>query len=810
MIRRLNEQPIQGIWLILTSYCCGIVLAAANPTSHHLLNQPFTSCAILLTLLLITITVQHFPLWPTISLMCIAMGFCAYAVAIRPPSNTTNLDRYANNKIVTIIAKVQRIEPQQGRWRMDVELEKITENNHSTLATGRLRVQVGRLPRPGETILQRRRDILPGDRIIFRAKLRKPRQYGLPAEFNYPRHLARSHIYMTGFINTQQSIVRLPHKIKPSLTCRLERWRTKLGDQVSAQFAPQSSAYLLSLILGQKSRFSSTQREQLALIGISHLFSISGLHLGLIASLIYLVLNTFYRMSERLMLRLPAQIAVPLLTLPPLIFYLLLSGSALPTIRATLLMILAIVAVISQRATPPLTLLAAVAMGILAFDPIAIFSASFQLSFSGVAALIYCFSQLKKKCNSRSKRWFFIPLTATIVATIATTPIALWHFHTFAPASIFCNMVAIPLIGLITVPLALCATLLLPLLPQAAKPLFELSLWLIDTTLQLSSNIAQGSLSGQFIYLTSMQHGTLFLLSIAALSLIIKKFRIGLLFTTAGICLMMVPMLYSSPAPLEVTPLSIGQGESILLRLGRHKTYLIDGGGFYSQSFDVGKQLLAPALGHLGATHLNAVILSHDHPDHRKGLIHILRHFNVNQFWSSISIKQLHWSLQKVLEERNIPTRLFDKSWTNIPLGDETQLEIFVPPDGTAKMNDRSLVILARYKNDGILLTGDLESYGVTQLLDDSIFSTVTALKLPHHGSRRSRPHALVQATKPNIAIASVGFNNSYKFPHPETLAALDENQTSLIRTDHDGTVQLKSFGHGWHQQTMAHPDPFH
>lgn len=807
MTHWFKQRPIQGIWLILISYGCGIVLAAENPASHQLLNQSSILCSILFVLLFITIKAHHISLWPTIVTLCIAMGFSAYAVTIRPPSSTTNLDHYTtNNQTTTITGIVRRIEPQQGRWRMDIDLEKITDKTYSTLATGRVRVQVGRLPKKGQTIAPRRQDILPGDRIIFRAKLRKPRQYGLPAEFNYPRHLARSRIYTTAFINNQQSIIRLPYTIKPSLTYRLERWRTILGDQISTLFSPQSSAYILSLTLGQKSRFTSAQREQLAFVGISHLFSISGLHLGLIAGLIYFALNTIYRTSERLMLMMPAQIAVPLLTLLPLIFYLLLSGGALPTIRAILLMVLGIAALISQRATPPLALLAAVATAILAFDPLAIFSASFQLSFSGVAALIYCLTQPEEKSHSGLKRWLVGPLIATVIATIATSPIALWHFHTFAPASILCNLIAIPLIGIVAVPLALLATLLLPLHPHTAESIFNISLWLIETTLDLSSRIAQGPLTGQFIYLSPEQHGAIILLALAILTLIAKKLRNSLLFVIAGMLTLCAPTLYSATAPLEVTPLSIGQGESILLRLGKEKTYLIDGGGFYSQSFDVGKQLVAPALAHLGATHLDAVILSHDHPDHRKGLIHVLRHFKVEQFWSSIPINQLHWSLQKVLQEKDIPTRLFTSSWTNIPLDDAAQLDIFVPPDDTAKMNDRSLVILARYMKDGILLTGDLEYYGVTQLLNGSTFSTVTALKLPHHGSRRSRPHALIQATRPNIAISSVGFNNSYHFPHSETLAALEENQTALIRTDRDGTVQLNSWGHGWHQQVLAQP----
>lgn len=802
----IKQLPNQGIWLTLTGYSSGIVISAALPSAQQLLNHPFAISVILILSLYITSKCRTVPLWPIIAALSFMIGFSAYAFAIRPPDETTNLSGFANNQFVTITATVVRIEPQQGRWRMDVSLENIANGQLTAQATGKLRVQVGRKQKNLINPTPRTNAILPGDHIIFRAKLRKPRRYGLPGEFNYPQHLARSHIYMTAFVDQEQSIVRLPQQPESSLRYRIERWRTAIGDQVSASYSPQKAAYLLSLTLGQKSRFSPEQREQLANFGISHLFSISGLHLGLIASLIYLLLNRLYRSSEQLMLWRPAQMVVPLLTLPPLLFYLSLSGSALPTVRATLLTGITVAALISYRTTPPLTLLALVATAIIVYDPLALFSASFQLSFAGVGALIYCLANKKKDVNSVVNKWLIVPFTATIIATIATTPIALSHFHTLAPAGVLCNLIAIPLIGVLTVPLALLATLLLPVFPQFSFAIFDGCLWLIDTTLGLASSIAQGPLAGTFVYLSPTQHGALILLALATLTFIVNKWRHTLLLFSASVVVFMSPQFHAPPAHLELTPFSVGQGESLLLRLGNEKSYLIDGGGFYSQSFDVGKQLLAPALGALGINHLDAVILSHDHPDHRKGLIHILNHFDVEQFWSSDPVKQLHWSLQKALREKKIPTRRFVSSWTNIPLKGEAQLDVFVPPDDTAKMNDRSLVVLARYKNDGILLTGDLEHHGVTQLLNGPLLSPVTALKLPHHGSRRSLPHALIQATQAKTAIASVGFNNSYHFPHPETLAALDINQTTLIRTDHDGTVRLKSWGNGWQQQPLAHP----
>lgn len=803
----IKQLPNQGIWLLLSCYVSGISLRALLTTlCPSTVNDRYAVAFGLLVLLFATIKAQRIPLWITIAGLSCISGFYAYSTSLVPTIKTADLSSYADNKPVIITATVIRIDPQQGRWRMDVALESINDQRNLQQISAKVRVQIGR--RENEQMEQDKggRKVLPGDRIAFRATLRTPRSYGIPGEFNYPEYLARSDIFMSAFVADEESIVRLPQHATPSLRCRIEQWRTLLGDLIASHFSPQQSAYLLSLTIGQKSRLSSEQREQLARYGISHLFSISGLHLGLVAGLIYLIINRLYRSREKLLLWVPAQIAVPLLTLPPLLAYLALSGSALPTVRAALLTFITVVALVCRRSTPALTLLAFVATIILLSDPLALFSASFQLSFAGVGALIYCLGYQKSAPIHPATKWIVTPVMATVIATIATTPIALWHFHTLAPAAILCNIIAIPLIGILTVPLALVATLLLPIMPHIAIELFNGCLLLIETTLNLSEIIAQGPLAGIFLYLSPAQHTSLILFALAVLTLIVRKIPQSLFLLSASTLVFIAPHFYPPPAPLELIPFSIGQGESLLLRLGKDKTYLIDGGGFHSQTFDVGKQLLAPALGNLGISHLNAVILSHDHPDHRKGLIHILRHFEVDYFWCSIPVEQLHWSLRQVLKEEKIPTRVFDPNWTSIPLEGEAQLDIYVPPDNTAKMNDRSLVVLAHYKNDTILLTGDLENHGVTQLLASRTLSAITALKLPHHGSRRSRPHDLIQQTQPQIAIASVGFNNAYHFPHPETMDALDKNQTTLIRTDHDGTVRLQSFGAGWHKKTLAHP----
>jgi competence protein ComEC len=704
---------------------------------------------------------------------------------------------------VSVYARVLNIDPQPNRWRMDVDIEQITNQHLRTPAQGKLRVQVlAPFTALDEAVDNSRLNILPGDHIVFRAKLYKPRMLDIPAEFNYPRYLAGLGIFTCASIKDSTSIIRLdPQHIGWRQT--IERWRCRVGRTVEALFTPEQSAFLLSLTLGQKTRLSSAQREQLAAYGISHLFSISGLHLGLLAGLLYQLINFIYRRSEYLMLKLPAQTAVPMLTLPAIFFYLIFTGAAIPTIRAALIVAIGVLALLTQRHTSPINLLALAAFIILGFDPLALFSASFQLSFAGVGAILFCLPTFHNHCKHRVARWVLLPFWLTLIATLATMPIALWHFHTLALAALICNLFAVPIIGLATLPLALLGTALISTVPSLGFTLLLSSGWLMNFTLQIAQHIAQGPLAVQMLFLSPVQSVLIALCCTTILSLCSKSWRSCTVLACASALLWFSSYWQAVPPALQLTALSIGQGDSLLLRLADKKTFLIDGGGFYSPTFDVGKRLLAPALGYMGINHLDAVILTHDHPDHRKGLIYILRNFSVDQFWCSIPLQELHYSLQQVIAERGISVRLFTPGWSSIPTGSMTTLNIFAPPGSHNSMNDRSLTLLASHGHDGVLLTGDLEQHGIELLLDHQLPAPVTLLKLPHHGSRRSAPQQLMHRTHPEFAIASVGYGNSYGFPHAEVVNEVDRVGAKLIRTDLDGTVQFSSWGAGWTEDRL-------
>ena len=721
-------------------------------------------------------------------LLFIFLGHLLFHQAMTPSLSSLPADEQQ------FTARVLRIDAQPQRWRMDVCLET---------------------PRPlaGNTVrlhlLDAQCPLLPGDRFRWRGKLRIPRRFGTPGEFDYPLYLNDSGIFATGYIPETTRIERLEESATISPPVLVERWRSILGQKIAAAMDCPQTPFLISLVLGEKSRLNADQRQQLARFGLSHLFAISGLHLGLLAMFFYLVLQYLYRHSTRALIWCPLQQAVPFLTLPPLFLYLLLSGGALPTWRAGLLIALAAWLNIRHRRVRAEDLLCSIALFILLVKPLALFGASFQLSFAGVTALILVMPRWQHWQQQRWRRWLTLSILVSLTASLATLPVALWHFHLLAPAAVLNNIFAVPLIGLVTLPLTLTATALLSLELPGATLLFAAAANVLDGTFATASTLSRGILSARPLYLTISQHIIIGGICISLLLLLARHHRQALYCSAMTLLAALIVFLLSPlPSGLQLTTLSVGQGDSLLLQHADGTTYLIDGGGLYSETFDVGERLIAPALGRLGVDHLNAVILTHDHPDHRKGLIYILDHFAVDEFWCSAPLEQCHHSLQQVIQTRHIPVRCFSTGWTTVKNEAGRHMSVFVATDADNK-NDQSLVVYARDNNQGVLLCADLEKHGVNQLLHAPPPGPVDVIKLPHHASRHSAPTQLLDTLQPKWVIATVGYRNRYHFPHTEALDAVRSIRATLIRTDRDGSVRLSSSDNGWQAEKLSSPLPW-
>lgn len=724
----------------------------------------------------------------------LALGIAFYLLRADPPPPHHDLAHFVSEDPISVEGVVRTLALRSdGRWNIDLEARRILIKGSAFDVSGGVRIVVQ------EGVPTAR----PGDRLRFHSRLRLPRTFGTPGEFDYPRHLKSRGIRATGYVADARDLAVFADTA-PGPRAALEGWRRQIARRIEGATGEDMAPLVKALVIGDKGGMTSAQRDILSRGGVSHLFSISGLHLGLIALFAFAAARFIHTRSARLLLLSPPRRLLPPLIVPLLFFYLLMSGDALPTRRAFLMVLGGAFLFCIDRRTPPLRLLAAVAFLVLLIEPLALFEPSFQLSFAGVLGIMVLLPRWAPAFAALpnvGKRGAELLLT-TLAATIATAPFVLYHFHLIAPAGLLTNLAAVPLVGFLAVPLGLAGAALSSWWAQGSELCFQGCAFVLQGVLKgVEWTIGPSLLAGWKLYPSHLQAVGA---GLPVLALLLPGGNNRRLFARGGLALLGLSLFLWTPPPsagLTLTVLSVGQGEAMILSRPGDRHYLIDGGGLYGDTFDTGERLVAPALGRLGIRRLEAVILSHDHPDHSKGLLHILEHFPVKAFWSASPPELLNPPLQHILSERGIPAIAFPLGWTVLEEERGEEFSLYVPQVPGGNLNDHSLVVYCRLNDDGLLLTGDLEGHGVRNLLADPPASATTLLKLPHHGSRRSSPELLLESLQPQWAFVSAGAGNSYRFPHFEVVQDLQRRGIPLYRTDEHGTVRFRSRGEGWKAQ---------
>lgn len=637
----------------------------------------------------------------------------------------------------------------------------------------------------------------PGDRIRFASRLRQPRLFGTPGEFDWPRYLRSQRVDLTAWVKDGSRIETIVAG-SDSFKRRISLWRSRIAASLKSELPSLRAQLTRALLLGERRVLNDSVRETLSASGVSHLFAISGLHLGLIGLLSYRVLLELYRRLPVLIKWQPPQRVLPLIIVPLLFVYLLLTGDAVSTRRAFALATLGAIFLIWRYFTNPLVLLASLACLSLWINPLLLWQAGWQLSFAGAAAILLCQPWWAHENISRCPTCFRYPLQLLLVsgaATLATMPMVLMNFHMIAPVSIFANLVCVPIVTLIALPVGLIGLLAFPIEPGLAGGLFAFCGLLLEWLVSICEWMTRlPGLDAQHIFLGRLQH---LAVGIVALAVLVQV-RVSSLTSRCvvfGVSCMVAAVLWwgaiAAEDHLSLTMISVGQGEAILVRNRAGQSLLVDGGGLYSDRFDVGERLLAPAFGELGVDSFDAVLLTHDHPDHRKGLIYVLEHFPVAHFYSGHSLAEIHSDLSAVLMEKEIPFSVVGQGWSGLQFWKDGELLVFNGDAPGLRENDLSLALYLRIgEEDGFLLTGDLEKAGVTSLIKAGIPGPVSLLKLPHHGSRYSLTDRLIDQLHPVVAMVSVGYQNRYHLPARDVVEHLEKKGIPLLRTDKDGTVK--------------------
>ncbi|WP_339905451.1 DNA internalization-related competence protein ComEC/Rec2 [Pseudomonas guineae] len=636
------------------------------------------------------------------------------------------------------------------------------------------------LPEVGEGVvrfeLQRavsRRGVLP-DRLrlswydgpalqageTWRLAVRLKRPHGLvnPQAFDYEAWLLAQHIGATGTVKTGELVY-------PSSGSGA--WRDRLRQHLLATPAHGRAGALTALVLGDGSGLSTADWQVLQATGTVHLMVISGQHIGLLATLLYGLVAGLARLGlwPR---RWPWLPCACVSAFSGALAYGLLAGFEVPVQRACVMVGLVLLWRWRFRhlgvGLPVLLALLAV----LLLEPLASLQPGFWLSFGAVLLLILIFSG-----RLGVWPWWGTLLRAQWAMAIGLLPLLLALGLPVSASGPLANLVAVPVVGLLVVPLALLGTLLLPL-PGVGAVLLGVAGWLLNLLFVLLTQLA--------LWLpawlpSALPFSTWLLVALGALVLLLPA---ALPVRSLGV-LMLLPLLFTAQlrpeyGRAEVWMLDVGQGLAVLVRTeGRDLLY--DAGPRFGE-FDTGERVVLPSLRALDVRGLDLLLLSHADNDHAGGAGAITRGLPVGRVLSGEPDK-LARSLSAEVCSRK------DWQWDGVHFSTWQWA-------GATDGNQASCVLRIEANGERLWLTGDIDSQAERALLNSDLAMPAQWLLAPHHGSRSSSSAALLAEVKPAAVLISRGAHNAFGHPHAEVLARYRTLDARVYDTVLHGAVRIR------------------
>ncbi|MHC1697209.1 MAG: DNA internalization-related competence protein ComEC/Rec2 [Geobacteraceae bacterium] len=795
----MSQRPLL---IPLFSLIAGI--AAANQWN-------FFAPASSLYLLLITCLAAVYFARRALFLVCLSLcffvaGSTALAPLLEPKFSADAVVHFAGDESLVIEGIIDaRPEWQDTGGRIYLHAVRIFRGKTAEQVSGRILLFVGEGHAP----------LACGDLIRFVSRVSRPRNFGIPGEFDYERYLAFRRVYATAFSQSAAEVILIRAGIAYPLQNFMDRIAADLGKRIGALLPADEGAVLRALLLGESGLLPQDTRDLYARTGVNHILSISGFHVGVIALFIFSLLFCAARCSQFLLLYANPRRTILLLTIPVVIFYLFLTGGAPATVRSVIMISAYIIAILLQRETDPIHSLMLAALVILAWSPAALFDISFQLSFLalwGILALTPLLMQPFQRNKPGFVRNLLLFLMVSVAATAATLLPVAGYFHKPTLTGLVANFFVIPLLGYGGVVLGFSSLSFIQVLPQLAGFLLTLAGFLV----YLSGKILSCLDAIPLLPLWGNSRFDLLLLMVflgSCTFLVRRKRVIVCCLVGAAFFLLRVVPAESETCKLRLDFYSVGQGESSLITLPDGKKMLVDGGGSFREGgLDPGERLLAPAFWHRGIERLDYLVLTHPHPDHLNGLLFLARNFPVGEFWESgwHDGNSEYLALKKLLREKGVPVRRIDASSRPILLGGIViePLSPQRPPAvaGTASsgnLNEGSLVFRLRYGELSILFTGDIGQDTEQRLVERSAELRCTVLKVPHHGSRTSSSELFLAATSPECVLISAGYGNRFRLPAAATMTRLRRRALPIYRTDLDGTVTVTFEDGSWSVTTF-------
>lgn len=609
----------------------------------------------------------------------------------------------------------------------------------------------------------------PGERWSFTVRLRRPHGLVNPHGFDYEAWLLERGIGATGYVRPGN-----PRRLgsRQGVLDSIEGIRESVRDRFLAVLGPSpAQGILAALAVGDQRAISREEWQLFSRTGVTHLMSISGLHVTLVSGLAAWLAAAFWRRVPWLARRAPARKAAAIAAIVAALGYTLLAGYGVPAQRTFWMVAVFAAALWSGRIASPWRTLALALAAIVICDPWASLSPGLWLSFGAVILIFYAAAGWNTG-ESRLAQWARVQWAVTV----GLAPAALLLFGQVSLAGPIANALAIPLVSVVVTPLALAAAVL-PL-----DGLLHLAAWLVQWLLEFLEECAAlpAALWQQHVPAAWAVLGAL----AGATWLLAPR---GVPWRPAGLALMAPAFLASPASPSAgeawITTFDVGQGLAVVVRTSSH-ALLYDAGPAFGGDWDSGARVVAPALRGEGLGALDLLVLSHEDNDHLGGALTVLESFEVRALASSLPATH---PLQALAPGARRCSRGERWEWDGVRFEFLHPAAVVPGP----RRNDGSCVLRVSASGHAALLTGDIERTAELDVLNSETVAS-DVLVVPHHGSRTSSSPEFVAAVSPRWAILPVGYRSRFGHPHPQVLERYRAAGVRIMRTDLDGAVTVR------------------
>jgi len=583
-------------------------------------------------------------------------------------------------------------------------------------------------------------------------------------------------------------------------TLWIARARAAASARLHLVLGEPNATLLAGAMWGERGTLPPDLRAEFQDTGTVHVLVTAGLHLGVVAGLALGVLRTLRC----------GRVGASLGAIAIVWAYAAFSGAHLPSLRAATMLSFALLARATGRESYAWNALAAAAVVVALLRPTSVPSLSFALSFSCVAA-IFAFAQPLGRAFERAGAPYALgaALGVACATQLGTWPLSAAAFLVIAPYAPLANLLVVPAVGVAMLVgfITLAVSPIAPLAMLCANVETSLCDWIVATVRFV------GTLPGAHITATPPPPWTIVAYDlaciVAALAVARERFAVAVATLAAASALCLWPPR-ATATDLVVTVIDVGQADAILVRTPRGHAFLIDAGGRLerggtlgttSSAQDVGERIVVPFLVRAGVHRLDAVLLSHPHGDHAGGLAPVLRalgattladsgqNYAGHAYRDALAVAHARGTAVRVTRggdvwhtDDGVTFRFFGPT---LPLLANTRSDI----------NSNSLVFRLEYGRFNMLFTGDAGAETEQRLLASGENLRADVLKVGHHGSAYGTSAAFLDAVAPRAAIISVGRNNLFGHPAPETLAELADHGIHVLRTDRDGAITIHSDG---------------